>query len=157
MSDSVSDKKLPPGIQNPGTLDALTIDAHSGRVVVAMFEVRPWNLGDMQLYQLQEKLNAYASFILDGEMHQAYPQTVDRPVEIQLRSIYEPSDEALLLLEQVREQLSFQDIALEAVKIDEQMAEAQADAEAQNPQMHNANGGGCCQGNGSNGSSCCQS
>ncbi|MFV0338986.1 MAG: DUF6572 domain-containing protein [Chthoniobacterales bacterium] len=155
MDDSPSNKKLPPGIQDPGTLDALTIDAHTGRVVVAMFEVRPWNLGDLQLFQLQEKLNSYASFIFDGEMHQLYPQTVDRAVEIQLRSIYEPSDEALLLLEQVREQLSFQDVSLEVVKIDEQMAEAQAEAEKNNPQSSPSNAGGCCQGhNGS--SSCCQ-
>jgi hypothetical protein len=109
------------GLESPGTLDAMVYDPESGRVTLVLFETRPWDLGDIQLYQLQEKLNAYVSFALDGEMTETYPKTRGFPVALQLRTVHEPSDEALLLLEQVRQQLSFQDITLDVVAIHEQL------------------------------------
>ncbi len=39
-----------------------------------MFESRPWDDSDLQLFQLQEKFNAYVSFLLDGEMAEAHPE-----------------------------------------------------------------------------------
>lgn len=112
------------GLETPGVLDAIAYDDRAGRVIVAMFETRPWTGGDAQAFQLQEKLNAYASFILDGEMEETYPELAKKRVCIQLRTTYEPDDRTLGFLEMVREQLGFQEIDLDTVFIgDESSAE----------------------------------
>ncbi len=105
------------GLEHPGVLDALAYDERTDRVVVAMFETRPWSGGDLQAFQLQEKLNAYASFVLDGEMEEQYPDARGRRVCIQLRTIFEPDERTLGFLKLVREQLEFQQIDLETVLI----------------------------------------
>ena len=110
----------PKGLAHPGVLDAFAYDARRGTLVLAMFETRPWDGGEKQLFQLQEKLNAYASFILDGEMTGAFPKYADKPVEIQLRTRYEPDEVALRLLAQAREQLALQQIHIETILVEDQ-------------------------------------
>lgn len=122
------------GIEYPGVLDALAHDTREDKLVLVMYERRPWTYGEMQLFQLQEKLNAYLSFILDGELESAFPELADRRVEIQLRVSSEPSARAWDMIRRVREQLAFQNIAFEVYAIDEaEMPAAPSD-------------GGCCGG-----------
>ncbi len=108
----------PKGVAHPAVLDAFAFDSRRDTLVLAMYENRPWTGDEEQLFQLQEKLNAYASFILDGEMTESFPQFSDKPVEIQLRTVNEPSELALRLLAQAREQLALQGIHLETILID---------------------------------------
>jgi len=105
------------GLQNPGVLDAFAYDERTDRVVLAMFEPRPWTGGDQQAFQLQEKLNAYASFILDGEMVESFPELKNKRVCIQLRTFHEPDDRTLGFLKMVGDQLAFQEIDLETVLV----------------------------------------
>jgi len=114
----VPENLTPKGVAHPGVLDAFAYDSRRDTLVLAMYETRPWDGGEHQLYQLQEKLNAYASFILDGEMVDSFPQYADRPVEIQLRSRHEPNEVAMRLLDQAREQLELQQIRLEVILVD---------------------------------------
>ena len=114
----VPESVTPKGVAHPAVLDAFAYDGRRDTLVLAMYETRPWTGGEMQLFQLQEKLNAYASFILDGEMTESFPQYADRPVEIQLRSRHEPDGDALRLLASAREQLSLQQIRLEVILAD---------------------------------------
>ncbi|HEY5741370.1 MAG TPA: DUF6572 domain-containing protein, partial [Terrimicrobiaceae bacterium] len=69
--------------------------------------------------QLQEKLNAYLSFILDGELGETFPQFASKPVEIQLRTIHEPDSKAVGFIDRIREQLALQHIAFEVIQINE--------------------------------------
>jgi hypothetical protein len=108
----------PMGLAHPGVLDAFAHDKRRDLLVLAMYETRPWNGDERQLHQLQEKLNAYASFLLDGEMAESFPQFVGKPVEIQLRTRHQPDPLALGLLQQASEQLSLQKITLETILID---------------------------------------
>ena len=94
-------------------IDLLAENAATGRVELVMFEPRAWDGGEEQLFQLQEKLNAYMSFALDGEMAEAYPQLVDRPLSIVLRALELPPPEAVGFLAKVREQIALQGIELE--------------------------------------------
>jgi len=105
------------GLERPGVLDAFAHDARTDRVVLAMFERRPWNGRAEQGLQLQEKLNAYASFVLDGEMREQFPQLAGKRVCIQLRTVHEPDERTLAFLETARQQLDFQEIALEIIQI----------------------------------------
>ncbi len=100
------------GVENPGVLDALGRDGETGEVVLVMLEPRPWNGGETQLIQLQEKLNSYLSFALDGEMVEQLPQLVGVPVRIQLACAEPPPEPVVKLLEKVREQISFQGVGL---------------------------------------------
>jgi hypothetical protein len=57
-------------------------------------------------FLLQEKLNAYASFILDGKMKQMYPWSDARAVRIVVRSRGQAPADVLRLVELVREALA---------------------------------------------------
>jgi hypothetical protein len=57
------------------------------------------------VWLLQEKLNAYASFILDGKMRELYPYVHPGDVRIVIRSRGQPSQDVLRLVELVREAL----------------------------------------------------
>ena len=127
--------QTPKGIAHPGVLDAFAYDGRRDTLVLAMYETRPWTGGEHQLFQLQEKLNAYASFILDGEMKDSFPQYAEKPIEIQLRTRHEPDEVALRLLTGAREQLALQQIRLETILVGE---------EEEPP----SSGGGCGCGNG---------
>ncbi len=109
------------GLDHPGVLDACAFDDRSGRVVLAMFATERWGNQQMGL-KLQEKLNAYASFMLDGEMAEQMPELMGKPMCVQLRTVYEPDERVLGFLQMVREQLAFQDISLETVLIGEDEA-----------------------------------
>jgi hypothetical protein len=106
------------GLEHPGVLDAFAHDTREDKLVLAMYERRLWADEDGQLMQLQEKLNAYLSFLLDGEMTEAFPQLAGKPVEIQLRTVHDPGPRAWDLIRRIREQLGFQTITFEVVQID---------------------------------------
>ena len=108
----------PKGLAHPGVLDAFAYDVRRETLVLAMYEERPWTGGEPQLFQLQDKFNAYASFILDGEMTESFPQYAGKQVEIQVRTKHEPDEVALRLLAVAREQLALQQICLEVVLVD---------------------------------------
>ena len=81
------------GIANPAVIDLFGVDQKSGDVLLVMNESRPWTGGDRKLHELQEKFNAYASFILDGEMTEAHPELTGRSARIELRCRHLPSDD----------------------------------------------------------------
>ncbi len=121
------------GIERTGMLDAFAHDTREDILVLAMFETRPWEYGEMQLFQLQEKLNAYVSFVLDGEMKENFPHLSTKPVRIELRTAHEPPHRALEFLGRARDQLALQQISLEVVLIGEQQESGCC-----------VGGGGCC-------------
>jgi hypothetical protein len=100
-------------MEHAGVIDLLKHDPETGRVLLAMVESRPWDGSRQQLFQLQEKFNAYLSFILDGEMAEAYPALAEKPVLIRLDCATPPDDVVLHFLAMVREQIAFQGITLE--------------------------------------------
>jgi Family of unknown function (DUF6572) len=106
------------GLENPGVLDAFAHDTRTDTLVLAMYEARPWRGEETQLFQLQEKLNAYLSFVLDGELSEAYPHFANKPIRIQLRTVHEPDEKALAFISRIREQLDLQRIEFEVVGIE---------------------------------------
>ena len=106
------------GLEHPGVLDALAHDTRADKLVLAMYEMRPWTGEELQLFQLQEKLNAYVSFILDGELQENFPDLASKSVEIQLRTLHDPNAKALEFISRAREQLALQQITFEIVRLD---------------------------------------
>ena len=103
------------GIANPHVIDMFGLDQRKNEVLLVMHESRPWAGDDAQLHELQEKFNAYASFVLDGEMLASHPELAGKPVRIELRSEQMPDERAVALLEMIHDQLALQEIHVEVV------------------------------------------
>jgi len=98
-----------------GVIDVIAQDANTGEVVLVMNEPSEWDGSDEQLLLLQERFNAYASFLLDGEMAEAHPELAGKPTRIELRCAHMPDARALELLGHIHDQLAFQEIEMEVV------------------------------------------
>jgi len=96
-------------------IDVIAEDAKTGEVVLVMNEPNEWGGSDEQLLALQERFNAYVSFLLDGEMAEAHPELAGKPARIELRCAHTPDARALELLALIHDQLGFQEIKLEVV------------------------------------------
>jgi hypothetical protein len=96
-------------------IDVIAHDPKTGHVVLVMNEPNEWDGSDEQLLSLQERLNAYVSFLLDGEMAEAHPELAGKPTRIELRCAHMPDTRVLELLGLIHDQLAFQDIKLEVV------------------------------------------
>ncbi|HKP04871.1 MAG TPA: DUF6572 domain-containing protein [Chthoniobacterales bacterium] len=103
------------GVANPAVIDLFGVDQKTGEVLLAMNESRPWDGSDEQLHELQEKFNAYVSFLLDGEMLTAHPELAGKPARIELRCDEMPDERALGLLNLIHDQLALQEIKMEVV------------------------------------------
>jgi hypothetical protein len=103
------------GVANPAVIDLFGVDGKTDEVVLAMNEKRPWDGSDERLHELQEKFNAYVSFLLDGEMIAAHPELAGRQTRIELRCDHMPDERALGLLNLIHDQIALQDIKMEVV------------------------------------------
>ena len=101
-------------------IDLFAHDPGSDEVVLVMNEARPWDGSDERLYQVQEKFNAYVSFLLDGEMAAAHPEFVGKRARIELRCEHMPDARTIELLGLIHDQLAFQEIKMEVVVKDRQ-------------------------------------
>jgi hypothetical protein len=106
------------GVEHAHVIDLIADDSKSGEVALIMLEERPWDGSELRLFQLQEKINAYLGFALDGEMAEAYPQFVGRKIRLQLDCAGMPGSDVVGLLGVVREQIAFQGINLEVRVMD---------------------------------------
>jgi uncharacterized protein DUF6572 len=98
-----------------GIVDVIAEDKRTGAIVLVMNEPNEWDDSDEQLLTLQERFNAYVSFLLDGEMAEAHPELAGKPARIELRCTHMPDARALQLLGLIHDQLAFQEIRLEVV------------------------------------------
>ena len=96
-------------------IDVIAHDAKTGEVVLVMNEPNEWDGSDEQLFSLQERFNAYVSFLLDGEMAETHQELAGKPARIELRCAYMPEARGLELLGHIHDQLAFQEIRLEVV------------------------------------------
>ena len=111
--DSASSLPSARGVEHAGVIDLLAHEVASDEVALVMVEPRPWDGSELRLFQLQEKINAYLSFALDGEMAEAYPALIGKPLRLQLECASPPDPATLRFLAVVRDQIAFQGIKLE--------------------------------------------
>jgi hypothetical protein len=98
-----------------GVIDVIAQDPKTDEVVLVMNKPDEWDDSDEQLLALQERFNAYVSFLLDGEMASDHPNLAGKPARIELRCAHMPDTCALELLGLIHDQLAFQEIKLEVV------------------------------------------
>lgn len=113
VSSESSVDPSPRGVEFAHVIDLIADDTKTGEVTLIMLEQRPWDGSELRLFQLQEKINAYLSFALDGEMLEAYPQFASRKLRLQLDCVGMPGNDVVGFLSMVRDQIAFQGINLE--------------------------------------------
>jgi len=96
-------------------IDVIAHDPKTGEVVLVMNVSEEWDGSNEQLLVLQERFNAYVSFLLDGEMASDHPELAGKTARIELRCAHIPDTRALELLGLVHNQLAFQEIKLDVV------------------------------------------
>lgn len=79
-----------PGVENPTILDLVTTDPESGDVVLVMIERRRWGDAALQVPQIEEKINRYMGYVLDGYLADHYPQYVGKRVRLRLECAEAP-------------------------------------------------------------------
>ena len=87
------------GVQNPAVVDLITLDKATDTVVLVMIERRPWNAAREQFKQIEEKLNRYMGYVLDGFLAEQYPQYRGKAVQIRLDCAEAPHGEAVRFVE----------------------------------------------------------
>ena len=70
-------------IEDPTTVD-LVVARRDGSVVLSMFEERPWDGSDERVFELEQKVNAYLAFVLDGHMARDHPDIDPSLITIRL-------------------------------------------------------------------------
>lgn len=106
---------LPAGIEQAGVIDFFAHDPKTDEVVLVMTAARSWDNSERQLFQLQEKFNAYVSFLLDGELAEAHPELAGKNARIELRCAQMPAGGTLDLLNAIHDQLELQEIRVEVL------------------------------------------
>lgn len=99
-------------MENPAVIDLIVHDPRTDCVTLGMVESRRWDGSELQMYQLQEKINAYLSFALDGELAEAYPPLAEKPLVLQLDCVEVPPEPVQRFLKVVAEQIALQSIKL---------------------------------------------
>ena len=115
-----------------GVIDIIAHDTKTDEVVLVMNEPNEWNGSDEQLLALQERFNAYASFLLDGEMAETHPDLAGKATRIELRCARMPDARTLELLGLIHDHLAFQEIKLEVVVKEQNRCDEDCDCQTQN-------------------------
>jgi hypothetical protein len=82
------------GVQNPMIMDLITLDEASDHVVLVMIERRAWGASPRQFLEIEEKINRYLGYVVDGFLEQQYPQYRGKRVRIRLDCVEAPQGEA---------------------------------------------------------------
>jgi hypothetical protein len=87
------------GVENPMLMDLITVDPATDRVVLVMIERRAWGASPRQFAQIEEKINRYLGYVLDGFLAQQYPQYEGKRVVIRLDCAEPPHGDAIPFVE----------------------------------------------------------
>ena len=96
-------------------IDMIAHDLKTDAIVLVMDEPDVWDGSDARLHELQERFNAYVSFLIDGELAEAHPKLTGKHARIEVRCAHMPDARAIDLLGTIHDQLAFQEIKLEVI------------------------------------------
>src|SRR5690348_16760520 len=105
-NDSVSNDTAPPN-HGGAMIDLIGHDPNTDETVLVMNEATRWDGSTEQLHHLQERFNAYASFLLDGELAESHPELAGKKMRIELRCAHMPDDRTIELIGMIHDQLEF--------------------------------------------------
>ena len=98
-----------------GVIDMIAHDPKADEAVLVMNEPGPWDGSEQRLLELQERFNAYVSFLVDGEFAEWDPNLAQKRARIEVRCAHVPDARAIDLLGNIHDQLAHQEIKVEVV------------------------------------------
>lgn len=110
-----SGSKHPSDENRVGVIDMIAHDPKTDEAVLIMNERAAWDGSDERLLELQERFNAYVSFLLDGEFAEWDPKLAQKRARIEVRCAHLPDARAIDLLGNIHDQLAHQEIKVEVV------------------------------------------
>ncbi|HXP34692.1 MAG TPA: DUF6572 domain-containing protein [Chthoniobacterales bacterium] len=112
---TASGSEHPSNENRVGVIDMIAHDPQTDEAVLVMNELEPWNGSDERLLELQERFNAYVSFLLDGEFAEWDPKLARKRARIEVRCAHLPDASAIDLLGNIHDQLAHQEIDVEVL------------------------------------------
>jgi Family of unknown function (DUF6572) len=99
------------GIAYPDVIDLVT-EEPDGEWALIVVEEGDWTGSQDQLKRLQEKLNNYLKFALDGEMARLHPESKGKKVRIQLDLYSPPDPKTMRFIKRLEEAISAEGLRL---------------------------------------------
>ncbi|WP_395732095.1 DUF6572 domain-containing protein [Prosthecobacter sp.] len=90
-------------VDDPKTVDVVSVDRATSEVILDVTDHLDWSDEAGHLMFLQNKINAYASFIESGELETAYPDAKGRQPVIHVACMNEPPPLAVRFFDRVRD------------------------------------------------------
>jgi len=81
------------GMRPESSIDVIAFDPTTDECVLVIVEKRAWGSSPRPLLELQEKLNMYLAFALDGEMFRKLPEAEGKGVRIRLDCATQPEEQ----------------------------------------------------------------
>jgi hypothetical protein len=82
------------GVENAKMVDLIKAEPEGDLLTLTMIERRPWGAHPRQFQQIEEKINRYLGYVLDGFLVEHYPQFEGKRVQIRLQCAEPPHGEA---------------------------------------------------------------
>jgi hypothetical protein len=79
-------------IEKTDKIDLLGLNKETGNIELAIIDPLSWNNTDYHLQLLQDKVNAYLSFIESGEIYDVYPEANNHKFKIIVYINYQPNE-----------------------------------------------------------------
>jgi hypothetical protein len=96
-------------------IDMIAHDPKTDEAVLVMNQPGLWDGSEQRLLELQERFNAYVSFLLDGEFAEWDPKLAQKRARIEVRCAHLPDARSLDLLGSIHDQLAHQGIDVQVV------------------------------------------
>jgi hypothetical protein len=96
-------------------IDMIAHDPKTDQAVLVMNQPGLWDSSEQRLLELQERFNAYVSFLLDGEFAEWDPKLAQKRARIEVRCAHLPDARSLDLLGSIHDQLAHQGIDVQVV------------------------------------------
>ena len=80
-------------VSDPDVIDSIGVNTSSDRVMMNMWEERDWTELEVQLRDLEKKVNSYLDYVLGGQLNES-PEYVGKPIDFQIFLQFRPPDQA---------------------------------------------------------------
>ena len=91
-------------VQDTNVIDLVVHDPKTDSVILCMVEVREWGDSGALLPELQKKFSTYLTYALDGQLREDYPAMADKPVRIELKTEFSPTQREQQLMDTITSQ-----------------------------------------------------
>src|SRR2546423_14745635 len=112
---TASGSEHPSSESRVGVIDMIAHDPKADEAVLVMNEPGPWDGSEQRLLELQERFNAYVSFLLAGEFAEWDPKLAQKRTRIEVRCAHLQDGRALDLLSSIHDQLENQAIDVSVI------------------------------------------